>query len=724
MKHKNLKFLSENGFPVPDFTVVNSPSDFDESFSNAEFFAVRSSFSSEDSKNASFAGQYDSYLNVPRADVKNKIEPVLQSREKSNVKSYKAAQNICDDEDSCVIVQEMINSDCSGVIFTANPAGILNEMAVIVGEGLGDKVVDDKIKTTSYFYNTDDDIYCCSGQEDSFLLDEAVLKELLEIAKAIKNLYKRHMDIEYAVKDKKVYILQARPITTFSLKNQIILDNSNIVESYPGISLPLTQDFVGQVYYEIFQNCVCRITKSPSVVHDMDEYLKHMTDTANWRIYYRISSWYAVLHLLPFCSRIIPIWQQMLGITNLSISLPENFNVSKRTKFTVLKSFIYYIYKTPVLMDELNKNFEIQYKTYRQKIEESSTIEELLDIYEYIKKDVLKNWDLTLINDMYAFLYTALAGKKNKELIADIKNLESMKPAQSIKNLICISNTHGIDSGEYKKAAAEHIEAYGDRCLSELKLETKTYRTNPELLDSYIKNQKNTSSETELSFKESKNVFVKKAKLGIRNREISRMNRSRLYGLARSIFLKIGDILKFQGKLSCADDVFYLYICELNSDSQLCSLVEERKRKAAFYKKVPSYSRLVFDGRIINRESQIEHSEILFKSDMLSGIGTSYGKITGEVLVIDEPSDTIDTTGKILVTKSTDPGWVFLIQNSIGIIAEKGSLLSHTAIISRELHKPAVVNVKDCTSILKTGDTVLLDAETGTVTVKERFSRN
>ena len=79
-----------------------------------------------------------------------------------------------------------------------------------------------------------------------------------------------------------------------------------------------------------------------------------------------------------------------------------------------------------------------------------------------------------------------------------------------------------------------------------------------------------------------------------------------------------------------------------------------------------------------------------------------------------------DTTGKILVTKSTDPGWVFLIQNAAGIIAEKGSLLSHTAIISRELHKPAIVNVKDCTQILKTGDVVKMNAETGIITVVKR----
>ncbi|MBP5272625.1 MAG: hypothetical protein ILO43_06665 [Clostridia bacterium] len=75
----------------------------------------------------------------------------------------------------------------------------------------------------------------------------------------------------------------------------------------------------------------------------------------------------------------------------------------------------------------------------------------------------------------------------------------------------------------------------------------------------------------------------------------------------------------------------------------------------------------------------------------------------------------MDTTGTILVTHSTDPGWVFLIQNAAGIVAEKGSLLSHTAIITRELGKPAVVGVKDATRVIRTGDRIVIDADSGTV---------
>ena len=70
----------------------------------------------------------------------------------------------------------------------------------------------------------------------------------------------------------------------------------------------------------------------------------------------------------------------------------------------------------------------------------------------------------------------------------------------------------------------------------------------------------------------------------------------------------------------------------------------------------------------------------------------------------------------------TDPGWVFFIARANGIIAEKGSLLSHTAIVARELGTPAVVGIPGITECLKEGDLVRLDADTGTITLLEERS--
>ena len=77
-------------------------------------------------------------------------------------------------------------------------------------------------------------------------------------------------------------------------------------------------------------------------------------------------------------------------------------------------------------------------------------------------------------------------------------------------------------------------------------------------------------------------------------------------------------------------------------------------------------------------------------------------------MVIDNISHIGDVKDKILVTKMTDPGWVFLLATAKGVISEKGSLLSHTAIISRELKIPSIVGVDNLMRILKTGDVLAM----------------
>ena len=80
----------------------------------------------------------------------------------------------------------------------------------------------------------------------------------------------------------------------------------------------------------------------------------------------------------------------------------------------------------------------------------------------------------------------------------------------------------------------------------------------------------------------------------------------------------------------------------------------------------------------------------------------------------------MDVEGKILITKMTDPGWVFLLTSAKGVISEKGSLLSHTAIISRELGVPSIVGVKDLTEIIHTGDQIRMNGDNGKIEIIRR----
>lgn len=708
MKAENLLLLKKHHFRVPQFLVLDQCDLKETDLFDAESYAVRSSFDVEDSANQSYAGQFKTLLQVRRPDLEKAIAEVRESY--AGVADYNESLS---NRKHKIIIQEMVEADYSGVIFTSNPIGILNEMVVVVGNGIGCQVVEDKIGTTSYYYNKDDELFYYEQTEDSPILKEAIFKELILIAEKIQHLFHCPMDIEYCIKNDMVYVLQARPITTLKNRNPIILDNSNIVESYPGISLPLTQSFVKEIYYKVFLYCILHLSKDQELVDSLDENLRDMTDVSNNRIYYRISNWYAVLNLLPFSKKIIAIWQEMLGVENKEVSLAEK-KVRVKTKIRIIRSFISLLTNTPKKMKELNAFFASQITEYRDRLDACNKVDALLELYEEIKEELVQRWDITLVNDMYTFIYTYLSGKKNKQNIGNIKNLESMKPLLALADLKEAADRYGFESELYLTKRAVYIAEYGDRVLNELKLETKTYRTNPELLDEYIqKNEFHFSAEDE---EVSKNIFVRRAKTGIKNREISRMNRSKIFGLTRDIFLKIGMLFVEQHKLEDKEDIFYLTIPEIKKFDARPIDLAARKLEIEASKNIPDYSRLVFDEKVIDKRMAGDYK--LLNTDCLYGIGTSVGCVQGEVYVVDDASNLNEIPkGKILVTKTTDPGWVFLIKNAKAIISEKGSLLSHTAIITRELGKPSVVNVKNATITLKAGMQVLVDANRGEIKI-------
>ena len=265
MKARHLEILQEKGFPVPKFILVSEDEEADLSFSERDCFAVRSNFSAEDGGEHSFAGQFLTRLNVKREKVQEAVQEVFDSyagsleyKEKAN--RGKAEQVLKQQgKAETVLIQEMLFPEKSGVLFTKNPKGILSEMVVVLGQGLGDKVVEDQENVLTYHYFPGECLYqeghgqsCLSeqAQESPGLgLDEEELKTLFTLGERIERLFQKPMDIEFAIEKGKIYILQAREITTLDMHLPIrILDNSNISESFPGVCLPLTESFAGEMY--------------------------------------------------------------------------------------------------------------------------------------------------------------------------------------------------------------------------------------------------------------------------------------------------------------------------------------------------------------------------------------------------------------------------------------------------------------------------------------------
>ncbi len=744
MKRKNLEILRENGFNVPKFDVVewnNKDNKIDTSKYKGKY-AIRSSSYLEDGELNSFAGQFDTYLNVSPNNINKKVQDCFNSINNKSVLDYLKKKKIkVNDLKMDVIIQEMINAKYSGVIFTSNPQGLLNETVIVVGKGLGNNIVEDKILTTTYYYNRTDKVYYYEGLID--YLDKETVEKLVVLSEQIKEVLGEYLDIEFAIKNNEIYILQARPITTIDTNNLVILDNSNIVESYPGVSLPLTISFVHFVYSNVFKKEAYRLTKNKKLVEANNNSFNNMVASSSGRLYYKISSWYTLIKFLPFSKKIIPIWQDMLGVKNKTYD-ETSIKIPITTKIKIYYNTFKELKNVTKNMDKLNNKFiEINDYFYAH-FNNNLSNKEIIKLYNLIKDELLSCWDITLVNDLYSFIFTGLLKKRlNKkkyseekinDYISGITNIESLKPIKSLIELAYRKDE--LTKAEYKLLYDNYIFKYGDRNLEELKLESETFRTNHKLLDKkiseYRKDKKkleviynDLNKEKEIVIKEDfiTRFITKRAMQGIKNREISRLNRSRIYGMVRSMFLGISKNLVKEKRLRKKEDVFYLTIEEIfnNKKYNLKELVSTRKKDYKMYYALPSYSRLIFTNKEFDkRHKKINKVVKEEEKDILEGIPTSNGKIKGEALIIEDVNETYDVKDKILITKMTDPGWVFLLISAKGVIAEKGSILSHTAIISREIKIPSIVGVEDATTIIHTGDYIEMDAHTGKIKILKR----
>ena len=801
MKARHLEILQEQGFPVPKFILVSENEEADLSFFERDCFAVRSNFSAEDGGEHSFAGQFLTRLNVKREKVQEAVQEVFASyagsldyKEKANrgkeeycpTKRKKAEQRKAEQEKveqkklessiETVLIQEMLFPEKSGVLFTKNPKGILSEMVVVLGQGLGDKVVEDQENVLTYHYFPGECMYQ-EGQGTGLALDEEELKTLFTLGEKIEQLFQKPMDIEFAIEKGKVYILQAREITTLDMHLPVrILDNSNISESFPGICLPLSESFAGEMYSGIFTSLGRRFLGKK--VSSYEELFQRMVGGFSGRMYYEISSWYDILRLLPFSGKIIPVWQGMLGVSNEEISFSKK-RPSFFLKCRIAFLFCYYFFVSQRKMKELDRFFQERYASYSKRVDEEEDAQALYRIFLEMKEDLLREWDITLINDMVSFISTHLYGKKTAF------SLETMKPVRALSALKAIAGKHGLDSVEYRREKKSYISAYGDRIEGELKLETRTYRTNEELLDRWILDSLETETaeryelseakhslgkacvekncaETNFSEKDceetscSKKPFEQKqrksflyrlAESSCNNREISRLHRTRCFGLMRRIVDKIGE-------KTIGFDVYYLSLDELKEllfsgkDFSLKIAREKELRKA--YERLPVLSRVKLLGKVdrdplegeirvlsyesfkgkgnkegIGRDTEEGKGETERKEDgestprVFFGRGVSKGIFRGEVLKIKSLQEirVAEAKGKILLSYSTDPGWFPYLNMAEGLITERGSLLSHSAILARELEKPAVVNIPNIMEELHSGDIVEIDGDLGICSV-------
>jgi len=308
-----------------------------------------------------------------------------------------------------------------------------------------------------------------------------------------------------------------------------------------------------------------------------------------------------------------------------------------------------------------------------------------------------------------------------------------------------------VHAAEFEREYRAYLEKFGDRCLGELKLESPTLhdeplmllrmvgvlaaqvRESPEPADAHLRGGETRAAAEARAADALRGrplrrwVFqwvLANARQRVRDRENLRFERTRVFARARQIFVELGRRLCSLGVIAEPSDVFYLEVEELlgfvsksGTTTDLAGLVRLRRAEFDRYRSLAAPPDR-FQTRGLGQppaDLAGRTAVVGLADDSRRGTGCSSGTVRGPVRVIKDPRSATLQDGEILVAERTDPGWIMLIVSARGLITEHGSLLSHSAIISRELGLPAVVGVPGATSWLHDGEWVELEGASGRV---------
>lgn len=838
-KAKNLFFLKQNRFNVPKFVVVpvdvlenqiEKTSDIDllkKEIYNAQIsidlneelihhfgedakkkkYSARSSAEIEDGTQFSFAGQFKSFLNVPFDSISESIQKVWRSVISDEVISYQEHHHLEINPKMAVIIQEMVEADVSGVGFGVNPMNGEKTQIISAVYGLGEGLVSGELNADTFEIQNgtiekrivEKPYQFISESEKNGIIKTDVPKEkqnlsslsddhltsISELLKQLEEVYNAPQDIEFAIKNDELFLLQSRAITTVKEKKgeYTLWDNSNIIESYPGVTTPLTYSFINKMYESVYRQFVGIMGVKQNEIEEHREVFANTLGLIRGRVYYNLLSWYKMLAMAPGYSINAEFMENMMGVKE-RFELDGKYQMSKGLAWFRILQMIFRMIRLHFQLPKERKKFIHQLngiiKKYDQLDYNSMSPKEIIEHYKTFESTTLLQWKAPLINDFFAMIWFGLLQKQTKKYCPELPNIHNdllcgsqdiistepirlgMKIAQNIhqnesaRELFIHQEATEIwqilDSGQFKEIKTqidEYLQKFGNRCVGELKLETVSYSQKPHLfiriLQSYVKEklfERKTNGSIENKIREEaeekiqsifkgkpirKGVFnyiLKKARDMVSNRENLRYERTRGFGIVRTMFSTLGERLQLQNQLNDSRDIFYLQLDELlnlshqNVSIELSELIEKRKVEFAEYENQPAPEERFFTyGNNFTDEYIYSKEKIQPIEGDLSGIGCCPGIVKSKVRVVLNPNEINSMENEILVTSSTDPGWVTLFPSSAGIVVERGSLLSHSAIVSREMGIPCIVGVTGLLRTLKTGDDIIMDGSTGKIEI-------
>jgi len=749
----------------------------------ATIFAVRSSARSEDGVNASHAGQFLTLLNQSPQQIIKAIEAVFMSGLAAHIAEYRKAQGFEGDELPSVIVQRQIEARSAGVAFSADPVSGRRDIVVVSAiDGLGERLVSGEEDGENWHIGkVVQDIFLSPPFPEILTQDEA--RAVAKLCIAAEQRQNQAQDIEWAIdKDGQLWHLQNRPITSclrpYAREEErlLVLDNSNIVESYPGLVSPLTFSFAATAYDRVYRSFLKMIGTNDTQINMARPILANMLVLYQGRLYYNLGNWYRLLSFLPFLGHNRQNMEAMMGVSSpipqqaiTDIKLPSFAQSLRMVGYLALRALF-----LPRIVKKFYQRINQVMQTDHQSLDNLS-LSQLAQEYRRLEAALLDRWDAPILNDVLCMMAYGASRKLlekyggqegialHNEVMIGQGSIISAEPAKLIREMGQIVRLGGdtlkqaLSLNQVAQAFSDnklgpklhaYLAHFGDRRVGELKLESPTLHDDPTPLLAAINaaaaKEETSTPTSKASIADINAIFggniVKKwsakfllayAKARVRDRENLRFERTHIFTHARRIFLKMGAGFVATAQLERAEDIFFLTLDEVigsiegyAASHHLQQLVALRQAEQAAYQTNPEPpERVLIKGQVGDKARRIALKETTAMPDKAAtqnplerqGIACGSGRVRAKVRIIIDPTCQSLQEGEILVARSTDPGWISHFVNAAAVVVERGSILSHSAIVSRELGIPCVVGVKGACEWLQNGEWVEVDGSTGMV---------
>jgi len=763
-------------------------------------WAVRSSAVAEDQASASFAGQQDTFLNVPMEDVPMHVCRCWASYWNARAIAYRERAGVPQLQAGiAVVVQRMVDARSSGILFTSDPIGGRKDRLIIESSwGLGEsiasglvapdrfvcdkgrrRVVESTInrKVTAIYLSADGSRSVPVGERDQTRpsLTTEEVRELIRWGRRLEDHFGSPQDVEFALEGDDILLLQSRPITTLVEDGGTLWTRGYGDEYWADVTSPLFFSVLGELlteyvnhegsrimgYRNITDKVLLKVHKghiyfNASVLEEVFVYNPKFSRTKELLNYFPQKDQARIAQADTRIAR--RLWAEVrIGLLDPDGMIFRTDKAYRRwaAEFTErmerLDAMDLTTLSDEALGDEYRELIEAGLKHYR-------LIRYGMVTHSIGTNLMVKRWLQDWLDDRSGVYYSKLISglDDNKTIRTNIELAKLARAAGRDEAVKAALRSHTsrealslLESdpslARFKADLNAFLRQYGHRSHTR-EFYFPRWADDPSLIIDVVKalldsdlgdlekqerkkvrERKETEREVLEKIGRLRLGFFKKllfrtvlhyAQTYLGFRENQRFYLDHMILRWRRMFLEYGRRLAAKGVLDSPEDVFFLSKEEvfelIDAPRDVRAPVSERRAEFDRYRDVlpPKFLRgnVEFDDTAVHAKDAAR----------ITGTSASPGVVSGTIRVVARIEDLPQVKeGEIMVTSNTDPGWTAIFPKLGGLITETGGILSHGAVVSREYGIPAVTAVKDATAIFRTGQSVTLDGNDGTIYIVE-----